>query len=148
VKQEKYGAAFLAIIQAYCAEKGIEEVAKTAVTLKPAPQRPSGGKSRMEEVLELFNNGRTVSEIATQFNVKHSTIFSHLWRGVQAGHKLRPGDDLTLLSQLPPDDQQRACAAFAELGTHALRPAYEALGETVSYDELHLWRLIVELGKG
>ena len=141
-KLEKYADEFLPIIQAYCAEKGIGERAKTAVTPTTPPRPTSGGRSRSDEVADLFNAGHSVAELAAQLGIKERTILGHLWTAVQAGRPLR-ADNLLELSQLSPTDQQRALAAFAELGTDYLRPVFEALGESVSYDELHLLRLVV-----
>ncbi|MBK8985299.1 MAG: DNA helicase RecQ [Chloroflexi bacterium] len=141
-KLEKYADEFLPIIQAYCGEKGIGERLKTAVTI-PTAARPATGSSRgrADEVADLFNAGHSVPELAAQFGVKDRTILNHLWTAVQGGRPLRP-DSLLELSQLSPADQQRALAAFAELGTDYLRPVFEALEEAISYDELHLLRLV------
>jgi ATP-dependent DNA helicase RecQ len=45
------------------------------------------------------------------------------------------------LSQLSAEQQKQVLAAFAELGVEALSPVFRALGEAISYDELHLLRL-------
>ncbi len=92
-------------------------------------------------MVDLFNAGHSVPELAAQFGVKERTILGHLWTGVQGKRPLR-ADNLLELSQLSPADQQRALDAFADLGTDFLRPVFETLGETVSYDELHLLRLV------
>jgi hypothetical protein len=34
--------------------------------------------------------------------------------------------------------------AFETLGVERLKPIFEALNQTVSYDQLHLWRLIYQ----
>ncbi len=141
-KLEKYADEFLPIIRAYCAEKGIGEKGKTAVASSPTPARPAAnGRNRSDEVVDLFNAGHSVPELAAQFGVKERTILGHLWTGAQGKRPLRT-DYLLELSQLSPAEQQRALDAFADLGTDFLRPVFEALGETVSYDELHLLRLV------
>jgi ATP-dependent DNA helicase RecQ len=137
-KLEKYAGEFLPIVDGYCREKGIAEKRKTAVA---TPTRPRSQKSRTEEVADMFNEGQSIPEIAQIFGVKHSTVISHLWKTVRTGGELRPANDLLASSQLPPEEQERALAAFAELGAEALRPIYDALNETVGYDELHLLRL-------
>jgi len=140
-KLEKYADEFLPIIQAYCAEKGLAERGKTAVP-SPTPSRPlASGRSRSDEVVDLFNAGHSVPELAAQFGVQERTILGHLWTGVQGKRPLRT-DHLLELSQLSPAEQQRALDAFAELGVDYLRPVYEALGESISYDDLHLLRLV------
>ncbi len=129
---------FLPIIQNYCVENGVEEIVKTAVSPKKSSSSSAGGRSA--EVLNLYNNGRSLPELCQQYNVKRSTILGHLWKAVLAGETLR---DSSLLAHcdLPPDQQQQALAAFAEHGTEYLRPVYLALNETVDYEELHLLRL-------
>lgn len=136
-KLEKYAGDLLPIIRDYCIEKGIEEKPK------PAIKTPSPGlvpRSRTEEVANAYNAGYSVPEIAQAQNVRLATVLNHLWKYVQTGRQLRSGN-LLELSQLSPEDQQRALAAFAEHGPERLRPVFEALGESISYDELHLLRL-------
>ena len=58
----------------------------------------------------------------------------------RSGHAI-PAGDLLELSALPADKQNQALAAFEEHGPEDLRPVFDALGGTVSYDELHILRL-------
>ena len=136
VKLAQYADQFLPIIREYCAKGGIDEVRKTSVST-PTPSSAGG---RTQEVLDLFNAGRTLPELMELYAVKQSTILNHLWKAVQSGGTIRQ-TDLTAYSQLSPAAQQRVLAAFAELGTERLRPVFDHLHEEVSYDELHLLRL-------
>ncbi|MHB8974448.1 MAG: helix-turn-helix domain-containing protein, partial [Pirellulaceae bacterium] len=43
--------------------------------------------------------------------------------------------------------QQRVCAAFEELGSNSLKPVFERLDGSVSYDELTLLRVCYLCGK-
>jgi ATP-dependent DNA helicase RecQ len=129
---------FVPIIQNYCAENGVEEVRKTAPTAVSSSSSTPGG--RTVEVLNLYNNGRTLPELCQQYNVKRSTVLNHLWKAVQAGESLRESN-LLEHSDLSPEQQQQALAAFAAHGTDYLRPVYDALNETVDYEELYLLRL-------
>ncbi len=137
-KLDNYADEFLPIIQAYCAEKGIEEKVRTATVVQ---SRPVSTKSRTEEVVNLFNAGKTISDIAEIFNVKHSTVIGHLWKTIQAGGELRHADEIGSLSQLSDEEKEQIQMAFDHLGVEALGPVYRALGETISYEELHLLRL-------
>jgi ATP-dependent DNA helicase RecQ len=137
-KLNSYVDEFLPLIIDYCQANGIEEKRKVAVPV----QSLSRGTNRTDEVLELFNNGRSIPDICALYNVKQSTIVIHLWKSVQAGKELRQ-DHLLSLSELAAADQQRVLNAFAELGIERLRPVFDAMNETVSYDELHLLRLHV-----
>ncbi len=140
VKLANFADIFLPIIQTYCAENGLAEVRKTAVSIPRASSSSSTPGGRTLEVLNLYNNGRTLPELCQQYNVKRSTILSHLWKAVQAGGTLR-NSNLLEHSDLSPDQQQQALAAFAEHGPEFLRPVYDALNETVDFEELHLLRL-------
>lgn len=142
-KVQKYGAAFLAVIRPYCAEHNLVEKRKTAVSAPTTTSR----KNRTEEVVEWYNNGRSIPKIAEMFTVKQSTIVDHLWKAVQNGQTVRP-DNLLHLSHLSPDIQKQVVAAFAELGLERLRPVFDALGETVPFDELHLIRLHIATQNG
>jgi ATP-dependent DNA helicase RecQ len=128
-KMEKYAAQFLPIIRDYCADKGIEERARVAAASTPARRiaASAGGKSRTEEVVELFNQGQSVAELTAVYNVKQSTIVSHLYKGYQAGLPLRASDELLELVTCSADLRQRALDAFAEHGPDFLRPIFDAL---------------------
>ena len=107
-------------------------------------QRSSALGNRTVEVVSLYSSGKTVSEIAEMYAVRPGTIINHLWTAVTAGRRL-PAGDLLSLSELSPAGQQRVLQAFEAHGLEFLRPVYDALGETVSYDELHLLRLYLAL---
>ena len=137
-KLNNFADEFLPVVQAYCAENAIEEVHKsTPTTVSKSSSTPGG---RTLEVLNLYNNGRSLPELCQQYNVKRSTILGHLWKAIQAGETVRQSN-LLAHSTLTPAQQQKALAAFAEHGTEYLRPVYLALNETVDYEELHLLRL-------
>ncbi len=140
-KLEKYTDEFLPIIQAYCREHDIAEKPKGGGAVSPACRIVTGLKGRTEAVIEAYNAGHAIPDIAADLGVKTGTVLGHLWKGVQAERPLR-ADGLLQLSQLAAEEQQRVLDAFAELGTDFLRPVFEAMGETVSYDELKILRLV------
>ncbi|MCP4418082.1 MAG: DNA helicase RecQ, partial [Chloroflexi bacterium] len=138
-KLEKYTDDFLPIIQSYCQEHSIAEKPK-AVAASPSRRIVTGLRGRSAEVVEAYNSGHSVAEIAADLGIKPGTVLEHLWKGVQAGRPLNPNGILAA-SQLDPERQQRVLAAFTELGTDFLRPVFDAMGETVGWDELKLLRL-------
>jgi ATP-dependent DNA helicase RecQ len=135
-KLNSYAAEFLPIIQDYCQENDLQEKQKPGVMT----QVISGQRTRADEILALYNSGQTIPQICDKFDSKQSTVLSHLWKAVQAGKELRKSA-LRAHSQLSTEDQERVLAAFAELGPDYLRPIYDAMNETIDYDELHLLRL-------
>ncbi|MBP8947896.1 MAG: HRDC domain-containing protein, partial [Candidatus Promineofilum sp.] len=150
VKLERYGEAFLGVIRAYCAERGIAEKPKVEtgflrrnpVSKSPVSKSrlPTNGKTRRDDVVDLYQQGRSVGEIAEIFNVKLGTIVNHLWEALQDGVAIAP-EPLLAGCTLPGEEQARVLEQFATLGGERLRPVYDALGESVSYDQLHLLRL-------
>ena len=139
-KIDHYAEAFLTLIRAYCAENNLPERPKTA----HAAPRLALGKARSDDVGERFAAGQTLDEMAAHFVVKRQTVIANLTKYAEAGH---PVDGARLQSQstLPPDQQQAVLTAFAELGDQYLRPIFDALNQTVDYDELHLLRLVYRL---
>ncbi len=138
VKLEKYADVFLPLIVAYCATHELTEKPKTAVATSPPRSQPG---TRALTIAEMYENGRTIPDIAAELGIKTSTVLSHLVKVVQAGRPLPP-DNLRALSALSPDEQAHVLACFAELGPDYLRPVYDALGEAVSFEELHILRLV------
>jgi ATP-dependent DNA helicase RecQ len=142
-KLEKYAGTFVPVIRAYCEANHIAEKLKpdrTSPTSLPDSSVLPGVKSRTLEIGQAYNDGRSIPGLAADLGVKPRTVIEHLWQYAQAGHPLRP-DGFKEISQLPAETQARVLAAFAELGPDYLRPIYEALAESVSYDELHVMRL-------
>ena len=141
-KVEQYAEPFLTLIRAYCQEQNLQERPKAA----HAAPRLTLGKARHEEVGERFAAGQSLDEIAEAFLVKRQTVVANLVKYAEAGH---PVDGARLQSQstLPPDQQGAVLAAFASLGDQYLRPIFDALNQTVDYDELHLLRLVYRLQK-
>ena len=139
-KLAQYGERFLAVIRAYCAKHGSVERPKTAAPAGSA-REPIVPKSRTEEVGRLFAAGHTVAEMGALFGVTRGTVVQHLGRCVWSGQRFAP-ERIRELSALPPEDQARVLAAFAEHGTERLKPVFEALEETIPYDELHVMRMV------
>ncbi|MCX6032103.1 MAG: RecQ family ATP-dependent DNA helicase [Chloroflexi bacterium] len=138
-KLVQHGERFLAAIRAYCAERGLAERPKPVET--PTLTRTSTGeKNRSAEVGELFAAGQSVAELQALYGVKQTTIVDHLSRCVWAGQTF-PAEQILPLSQLAAEDQARVLAALAELGAERLKPLFDAVGGTISYEELTVMRL-------
>lgn len=143
-KVERYAGHFLPAIRAYCAENGLAEQERIAEDQPPAPPArvPSLSLgSRTYEVALAFNDGRSVPTIAQDYGVQPLTVIEHLWKYAQAGNELS-SDGVAALSALDAASQEKVLAVFAEHGPNLLRPVYEALGEQISYDELHILRIV------
>lgn len=136
-KLAQYGEPFLATIRAYCTEHGLGERPKAAT---PA-QEPIPRGSRTEEVGARFAAGHSVAEIQALFGVTRGTVVQHLERCIQAGQSFAP-ERVRELSTLAPEDQARVLAEMAAHGPERLKPVFEALGGTITYDELRIMRMV------
>ena len=138
-KLANYGETFLQLIREHCAARGIAE--------DPAAEAPKTettswltAKRRFEEVGEAFTAGQSLDELAARFAVKRGTILQNLQRYTDAGNRL-DADRILQCSKLSADKRERALRVFGQLGHERLGPAHDALGGSVSYEELHLLRL-------
>ena len=143
-KVKQYGPHFLPIIQTYCQENEIQPFPKPARhATKTASIR---GQQRTNYVWEHFQAGESIADIAADMGFTQGTILNHLKKAYQAGKPLN-SEGLKASSQLSSEDGERVIAAFDDLGVEYLKPVFEALGEKVPYDQLHLWRLIYQITK-
>ena len=97
--------------------------------------------SRSREVGERFRDGESVTQLMQAYGVKRQTLISYLERYVQSGNVL-PVERFRAESQLPSEVQEQVLAVFDKLGPDFLRPVFDSLDKTVSYEELYLMRII------
>ncbi|MCP4141440.1 MAG: DNA helicase RecQ [Chloroflexi bacterium] len=140
-KLRRYGEIFLTEIKNYCGKKGIEEKEKSSYREKSDKNR------RYMIVGEMYNAGESIASLSERYQVQTSTILNHLVRFVSAGNSLKNGEDLQAQTSIPIQMQEKAIAAFDEVGTDFLKPVFEKLNGEISYDELKIMRLIA-LSKG
>lgn len=145
-KATNYGDAFLEIIRAHCASKGIKPKPQPTPAL-PDPIEPPVRRRRFEEMGDLFARGGTLEQIAKRFNILPETVIQNLYRFGESGGELDP-ERLLAMSKLSESDHKRVLEAFEQLGIDRLAPVYEALLQAVPYEELHLMRLYVVAGRG
>jgi ATP-dependent DNA helicase RecQ len=141
-KVEQYGPHFLSVIQAYCEKKGINpERGRPAV---PLSRGSLMGQKRTDHIWDQFQAGKSIRFIATELALTEKTIFSHLQKAFLSGRPLRL-EGLMEGSTLSEPDRKRVLEAFDEFGTDRLKPVFEHCSQEISYDHLHLWRLIYQV---
>ncbi len=144
VKCDRFGATFLQIITRFCREHEIRERPKRSHKILPGPPMKSyaekSDQPRHIHVGDIFNSGRSITEITAIFNIKQTTAIRHLYRYVMDGFGLR-SDDILALSTLPADQKKAVFKAFDQCGTEYLKPVFDALNGDVSYDDLNILRL-------
>jgi len=133
-KIKSYGSVFLILIKSYCAQKNIP-AKKPVVIIKKTERK------RYIEVGQEFNKNISVESIAETMGVKRETIIKHLFDYVLNGNKLNP-DYLQSEVNSGKELQKNILNEFKREGTSALSPLKEKFGDAVTYDDLHLLRII------
>ena len=136
VKLRQYGEAFLEVIRAYSEKHELKESSKETTREK------SDSSRRYVIVAEAYNAGETIQTLMERYRVTAGTILEHLTRYLAAGNKLRNGDDLGLLTSATPEQVQAAFDAFDEVGPAFLKPVYDNLNGSLTYDNLKILRLL------
>ena len=136
VKLRQYGEGFLEVIRAYSEKHELEETAKETTREK------SDSSRRYVIVAEAYNAGETIQGLMDRYRVTAGTIIEHLTRYLASGNRLRNGEDLEALTSATPEQIQAAAAAFDEVGTAFLKPAYDKLNGSLTYDDLKILRLL------
>jgi ATP-dependent DNA helicase RecQ len=129
-KNKTYAIPFLAEICKYCKPLGI----MPAITPKRQRVRKKSASTATTDTvfitLQSYKQGKTISEIAKERDLKEETIHSHLQKAYSHGE---PFDIDTFVS---PQKQIIIQKAFEELGLDRLAPIKEKLGDDYSYVEI------------
>ena len=136
-KLQDYGSDFLAEIQAYAQQQGLEDKTPATSQRRRASDRADRRvrRRRYVETLELANQGLTIEEIAERRNRKPTTISTHIETLIEEGAIENPRP------YLPTDERfERVIAAFGAVGDEFLKPVRDHLGDDFSYDEIRMTR--------
>ncbi len=138
-KVEKYGAAFLNVVQTYCQQKQLV----TRVELKaPKRERKQGSNEKDNDSkrisFDMWNEGKSVAEIATARGFTTSTIEGHLAFYVGSG-------ELQLSELVSAEKQALIEAALAQWDKISMKSLKESLPEDISYGEI---KLVLSVVKG
>ncbi len=140
-KLEAYYTPFASEIRAYCIENNLppgeepSEEVREERPRKPAPERVPATPTHVL-TLQLYQQGMSVEEIASERGLAVSTIIGHLVTQLEMGTRI----DLTTL--VAPERYRVIVEAFLEVGDEKLKPAKDLLGDEYSYDELRLVRAL------
>ncbi|MEN6566994.1 MAG: DNA helicase RecQ [Veillonellales bacterium] len=125
MKLERYGAAFLTVIRQYAAAHQVQLSASPAAAASSVP--PEEKTPSHLVTYRLYQEGRSLAEIAAQRKLKPLTIQEHLLRCHQEGLAI----DWSPL--IPQQYEKLILAKIRELGAAKLKPLKEALPEEVDY---------------
>jgi ATP-dependent DNA helicase RecQ len=144
-KLASYGEAFLQAIGDHLATRATP--VPTPVGPQPEPTRWLTAHGRAAEIGAAFAAGESLEELAKRFDIKRETVIQNLARFVESGGKLNP-TRLLACSRLSQGEQKRVFETLKQLGCERLGPVHDALGASVSYEELHLLRLWLKCQPG
>lgn len=150
-KKQQYGKHFLAVISKYCKENSFVKSAAPQLSVRPSkhaaakaadslhkkPAKPA----RQDIVIELYNKGLSLGQLARHFEVKEPTIVKYLLTYVEAGNSLNTRLLLDAV-KASPESRVKVFACFKSESCERLTPVFEKLNGTVSYEDLHLLRIV------
>jgi len=132
-KLKAFGEEILEIIDLYCNEKNIkrdsisdEESAKITGAVDSGIGKKTGTR---EYSFELYKSGMSIEQIASERNLKTSTIEEHLSTFVASG-------ELEISELVDQSKIDLIVSSFKKHGTAFLQPVKEELGDDVTYGEL------------
>ena len=139
-KLEEFGAAVVAAISEYSSEQELttdlpitsQSSQKNATRKTKSASHSEHPTAASEAYFDLFDQGLTVEEVALQLDRASSTVTGHLIKYLRA----RRISDVTPF--LPQATVERVTQAAEEVGTGRLKPIFEALEESVTYDDIRI----------
>jgi hypothetical protein len=137
-KVEKYGQAFLDVILAYSKEHKLQSLMheKTTTKRERGEKKPVG--ETMRASLAMYNQGKTVDEIAFTRNLNQTTIIGHLEKYIISG-------ELDINEFITPEKREKASDMIrkgAETGS-----IYEMLSAFLNYTEVKMYMAWLRSGK-
>ena len=143
-KIQKYGTEIIGIIRNYLQINHLDKMDADLTHLDtelPEDEPIRKGKTEKGQTqrlsFEMFKQGKTIAEIASERSLSGTTIESHLARYVASG-------ELDIAQFVSPEKLEIITAYFLESGSASLTEAKTELGEEVSYGEL---RMVIEYMK-
>jgi len=141
VKLEKYGDIFLLLIQQYLSknpDKIAPEVFKSGIKKDFTPKHIVTST--------LFNQGKSVEEIAEEYDIQAGTVFDHSYKFIIEGNILNT-EKLFSYSGILKEQMNEIFTEFDSEGTLKLKPIFEKFNERISYDDLKLARIFYLMRK-
>ena len=109
--------------------------------INPGTEKKVYDEPRHRVVSRAYNSGKSIAELAQEYNVQEQTIINHLTRFTNEGNIVNING---LAERLTIDKlkQKKIFSVFDENGTLPLKPIYEKFDSEISYNELYILRLI------
>jgi ATP-dependent DNA helicase RecQ len=136
-KIQKYSKHFLPIIIKYCQSNNITE--KLAIR-KTKKKKSTKKTARYIEVGETYIGCSSFEELSSKFRIKEITLLTHLTTFVNEGNKINT-NILADMIEVNDEKQIEVFKAFEQLGVSYLKPIFDELKETVTYEDLRVLKV-------
>ncbi len=135
-KLEAYFTPFTRAIQDYCEQNDLAMGLDLEVKARQRESGPpaTGAGTARRVTLDLYNQGYSIEEIATERSIKPDTVIGYLADLIEAG------EAIDVNSLLQPGHYDTIVAAIEQVGAETLKPIKEYLGDDYSYGEIRLVR--------
>jgi ATP-dependent DNA helicase RecQ len=129
-----YGDTFVDCITRYCREHELSTDLKPAqlTTPEPAAQRDPGPSESARHAFKLFEAGNTVEQVAGSMSRAVSTVNGYLLEYLRHSGVDDPAP------WVEADTRERVERAIEQVDTDRLKPVFELLEETVSYEQIRI----------
>jgi len=131
IRVKKYGDEILEVIEDYCKENGINHLNQ---------QKKEDKKSTKQISFELFKNGLSVEEIATERSLTKTTIEGHLSSYITSG-------DLNVLELISEKKYKKLRKEIEETEFKSLTDLKEKIAKTYSFSEIKMALLAIDFEK-
>lgn len=141
-KFEKYGEAFIALINNYVESHPLEVQRTKALhdgelqrlaqqgheeTVEKSYAKKTTSRDSHKLTYELYEQGKTISEIADERDLTQMTVENHLLKCIHEGMKVNYEDFI------PVESEEQIVAAIEECGATLLKPIKEKLPDHITY---------------
>jgi ATP-dependent DNA helicase RecQ len=133
VRLREHGRELMQVIDTHCAARKLDRdlaIAAGAPRERPRTSRPTAAKT---EAIRLLREGSTIEEVMERTGRARSTVVGDLCEIIEDG-RYQPSLRLWMTDET--EDVIRRAAA--EAGIERLKPIREIVGESISYDEIHI----------
>lgn len=128
---QKYGAAILKVINAYCDEHDIESSAEVAIFDEPKKPKKTKSSDSKKISLELFKAGKSIFEIAKEREFVPTTIIGHLASFISTG-------EVKVNDLMPVEHYEELMELIPTKTYESLTDLKNQLDDKYSYGELRL----------
>jgi len=131
-KWSKYGERFLREIESHCESQNLSTNEFTTTTDPPSPTKPATHSPAKLAAFDMFENGKSVDEVASDLDRAKTTVFGYLGEFIAAKQP-------TSINQWISEATYEAVArAACEVDSRRMKPIYEYLSERIPYGEIRL----------